>query len=109
MGDLHPIDDELDLHNMRIMAKRMKWPSGTLRVCERLRRELPGWTVWWGKGRLDQPPAPGYYALRDSQDWGEPPAYGKTPDALRKAVKTWPYPKYKAEFHPFPSLPRTPR
>lgn len=107
MGGLHPIDDELDLHNMRILAKRTKWPAGTLRVCERLARELPGWTVYWGTGRVDEPPRPGYYALRGSQDWGEPPAYGETPEMLRQVVKTWPYPKWKYE--PIRGLPVSPR
>lgn len=106
MSDLHPIDDQLDLYNMRILAARVGWPAGRLRVCERLRRELPGWTVYWSS-RL--PARTGYFALRDHPDWGEPPAYGETPETLRRVVWAWPHPRQRRVPAGFTPLPRSAR
>lgn len=68
------VDIDPDL-NRRLIAKRLGWPDDALAECLAVeaaarqrairdnRRTPPEWLVYWGRGRLDQPPQPGYRAL----------------------------------------------
>jgi hypothetical protein len=39
---------ELQRHNRRVLAERLRWPDGTLETCEELEQEHPAWHVFWG-------------------------------------------------------------
>lgn len=94
--------NELVRRNRRIIAERLRWPAGTLEICEQLDRLHPGWHVDWedanpGPSRWSHPAR--YSAMRHDVkiEGGDPmrpndgirryPAvYGETVDELRAAI-----------------------
>lgn len=78
-------DRGLVWRNRRLLAERLGWPAGALRVCEVLQRRYPGWHTTW----LPASTAPGFefpagFYATDERGCGRRHlwAYGATPAAL---------------------------
>jgi hypothetical protein len=59
-----PTGTDFKERNREILAERLRWPPGALEVTRQLERQHPGYSVYWGTGRVSDP-KPGYYAVRD--------------------------------------------
>lgn len=53
--------DDLRERNREILAARLGWPDGAIEEVRELEESHPGYSVYWGTGRLTSP-RPGYYA-----------------------------------------------
>ena len=91
MTALDPPGPELAAKNRRMFAELQDWPAGMLEACEQLDREHIGWYTNYQPTATPSRPEIGYYALRQRRRWHEPPAYGKTPEALSAVIATWPW------------------
>jgi hypothetical protein len=76
-----PLDKATQEQNRELIAQRLGWPDGALDATRDLEARFPGYSVWWGSGRVTDP-RPGYYAIR-AGDYGRGPTlYAVDADAM---------------------------
>lgn len=105
MSALPPPDPE---ENRRLIAERLRWPTGALEACAAIEQEFPAWMVWWNDGALPVAPLPGYRAsLLLHGHRAE--LYASTADELRAQVATvdaeLPRSEFPARFTPLVEPP----
>jgi hypothetical protein len=92
-----PIEPEVKERNRELIAERLGWPEGALEAVRQLEGQHPGYSVFWGEGRVSDP-RPGFYAMRDGDSHWRPTFYGATAvdlsialaaDAAQRPPKWW--------------------
>jgi hypothetical protein len=81
---MEPIQPEVIERNRELIAERLGWPAGALEAVRQLEAQHPGYSVFWGKGRVSDP-RPGFYAMR-GEGFRRRTFYGATAANLSAAL-----------------------